>query len=392
METYKRISCLLISLIYVLTVFCAGRAAADIMPPTQSSYSFGPEGRPIDSLDQSFAKPNQMMDILPGRPVAAREKDGSRVYFSPDGKMTLKVATDGTKQFSLGWNTKTVGANGDLQKQSQLVQGTNEIVDKNEKGEVLDYQEIGFGGKVVKEYDSQKNLTKTFTYDKYAKNVTSVLDELSQTKTVFDSNANPKYDLDFEGNTVASYKSDSNGRLVSKVDSVGNTTYFDQYGNMTQTTNMQGSTILKYNYQKDDHGNYVLVTAESIMDGQTTDTTYYQNGKQQYTMNAQGVKTVQFFWSGSQLVYSFASGINETTYYDINGKQLYTAHDDTLVSEWLYFKGKLVGEYDGNSKTTTLYQNQRQDITVASAAEPNAQLIQNWYDDGLIEHIRAIAN
>ena len=222
----KRTSCLLFCLFYAASLFNAGGLSAELLPPTQSSYSFGPEGRPIDSLDQNFAKPNEITSILPGRPVAAREKDGSRVFFSPDGKMTLKISPDGTKEFSLGWNSKTVNAKGELQKQTEVKKGTNEAVIKNEKGEVLGYQEIGLGNKVTKEYDFQKNLTKTYNYNKYGKNVEFILNELSQSKTVFDQNAMPKHDVDFEGNIVARYISDKDGYLTKKVDGVGNTTYF----------------------------------------------------------------------------------------------------------------------------------------------------------------------
>ncbi len=392
MEKIKNIICLLSCLACTIN-FAGSPVAADIMPPTQaqSAYSFGPEGRTIDSL-QDFATPNKMMSILPNRPVAATEKDGSHVFFTPDGNMTLTISPNGTKTFALGgnWNTQTYDAEGNLQQQTQQIKGTDETLITNEKGQTLGYQELGYGGQVVKTYDAQKNLTSTYTYDKYAKNVSYVLNELSMTKTVYGSNGQPQEDIDFEGHVIARYTSDQEGRLATKVDNVGNTTYFDTYGNMTHTTNYTGYTTLAYNYAKDDDGRYVLNTAVEYPTG---DTTYYTNGKQQYTMNSSGVKTTEYYWSGSTLVYSFDTGLQQTTYYDINNKQLYTAINGTMLQQWLYMNGRLVGYYDGNNHSTILYQYERNDITVATDNEPTAAQIQQWYDSGLIEKLKgATAN
>jgi len=74
---------------------------ADVGLPQPDVYNFGPEGRSVQDL-QEFAKPSMMMGILPGRPVAAREKDGSRVYFTAGGKLSVTVARDGSMQFTLG--------------------------------------------------------------------------------------------------------------------------------------------------------------------------------------------------------------------------------------------------------------------------------------------------
>jgi hypothetical protein len=168
------------------------------------------------------------------------------------------------------------------------------------------------------------------------------------------------------------------------VDAVGNVTYFDKKGNMTYTANMFGATILTYVYETDSEGRYVLTKAEN-----GGDVTYYKDGKQQYTVNSLGLTTVEYHWDGSKLMYSYDNGAQETTYYDVNGKQIYTAFNGNLVKEWLYFKGRLVGYYDGNSGTTQLFQFQREDIKIDSqTTRPSADQIQKWYDDGLIERQR----
>ncbi|MHB9155027.1 MAG: hypothetical protein ACYC5N_04950, partial [Endomicrobiales bacterium] len=63
-------------------VFPSAKAAGEWNPAAGTPYSFGPEGRPINEI-QEFAKPNQMMEILPNRPVAATDKYGNRVLFTP---------------------------------------------------------------------------------------------------------------------------------------------------------------------------------------------------------------------------------------------------------------------------------------------------------------------
>jgi hypothetical protein len=57
-----------------------------------------------------------MASILPNRPVAATDSNGTRVYYTPDGKMTLSVAKDGTMTFSLGGVTKQKDSLGNLTK------------------------------------------------------------------------------------------------------------------------------------------------------------------------------------------------------------------------------------------------------------------------------------
>jgi len=51
-----------------------------------------------------------------------------------------------------------VNAEGKLTSDSKQVAGTNIVEIKNDKGQIIGRQVLGYGGKVVKEYDDQSNL------------------------------------------------------------------------------------------------------------------------------------------------------------------------------------------------------------------------------------------
>lgn len=347
-------------------------------------FAVGPEGRTEADL-REYGKPNQMTNILPGRPVAAKDKYGNRLIFTPDGKLTLKVSPDGKMEFSLKTQSKETDNDGKLTTKTAIAQGTslNEI--KNEKGEIKGYQELGLGGKVIKEYDYQKNLTKTYQYDKYGKTLECVVNELSLTKTICDKNGNPKYDIDFEGHTVAKYTNDEYGKLVSKEDVWGNVTYFNKNGNMTYTEGPTGYLKMQYNYVMDDIGRNVLLTS---FDPISKETVYFENGNPQYVKNENGTTLQEYKWDGSKLLYVYNNGTQETTYFNINGKEIYTTFEDNIVKEWLYFNGRLVGYYSANEKSATLFQYERTDVVMHLDVPPTAELIQKWYDEGYIEKLK----
>jgi len=64
-------------------------------------------------------------------------------------------------------------------------------------------------------------------YDKYGKAQEYVLNELTQTKTVFDRNGNPKCDVNYEGTEIAWYHYNDKGNLTEKVDWHNNVTSYD---------------------------------------------------------------------------------------------------------------------------------------------------------------------
>jgi hypothetical protein len=253
---------------------------------------------------------------------------------------------------------------------------------KNEFGEIISYKETGFGGNIVKEYDKDKNLKKSYTYDMYGKNLSYVTDEMTKGRTVF-KNGQAKYDEDFEGNRTAIYNYDEKNRLVSKVDMYDNTTYYDDKGNVTHTENKEGLVIARYNYEYDQNGNNVLV---SSYDPSTRETTYYKNGKQQYVKNASGTIITDYMWNGSKLVYTFNRTNQETTWYDREGKTLYTTFNNELVSKNLYYKGQLVGIWDAKGQIT-IFKNERRELILqlTENEEPTAEDVKTWIDMGLIE-------
>jgi len=328
-----------------------------------------------------------MFNILPGRPIAAKDKYGNRLYFTPSGKLTLKINTDGTMIFSLTTKTKEYNKEGQLERTSEKIKGTNLVVVKNEKGEVLGYQELGLGGKVIREYDKDMNLVKSYQYDKYGKNIECVIDELTFTKTIYDNKGRALYDIDFEGNKIAFYfyYQDEKNKIYYKEDVYGNKTYFDKDGRMLHTEDADGNIFVKYYYKKDEKGNIEL---EKAIDLRTNDTVYYKLGRPQYITNYTGSIQKEYHYDGTKLVFIFDRETKETTYYDINGKPLYTTYNEIIIKEWLYYKGRLVGFYDDYKKETIIYQYQREDIVLVTPQKPTAEQIQKWYDEGVIEELR----
>lgn len=347
----------------------------------------GPQAtlRPIDIAE--FGKPNQMINILPGRPIAAKDKYGNRLYFTPDGKLALKINKDGTRVFNLTTKTKEYDKEGNLQTVVEKKQGSNLVVIKNEKGQILGYQELGLGGKVLREYDKDMNLIKSYHYNKYGKSIECVVDELSLTKTVFDDKGRPLHDVDFEGNKIAFYYyyEDNPSKLHYKEDVYGNKTYFDKKGNMLYTEDFEGNVFIKYFYKKDEKGNLEL---EKVVDLRTNDTVYYQKGRPVYMTNYTGSVQKEYHYDGTTLVFLFDKETKETTYYDLNGKPIYTTYNEHIIKEWVYYKGRLIGFYDDYTKTTLIYQYQREDVVLKTDKKPSAEEIQKWYDEGLIEKLR----
>jgi hypothetical protein len=347
-----------------------------------SPYNIGPEGRTVDDL-RDFAKPNQMFEILPSRPIATTDSSGNKQYYTPTGQMSVSISKDGHVTFNLANMSKTVDEEGNLVSTEKNIVGTNMRVVKNEFGEIISYKETGFGGNIVKEYDKDKNLKKSYTYDMYGKNLSYVTDEMTKGKTVFEHGL-AKYDEDFEGNRTAIYKYNENSKLVSKVDMYGNTTYYDDKGNVTHTKNKEGLVISEYNYEYDENGNYIIV---SSYDPSTRETIYYKDGKQQYVKNASGAIITDYMWNGSKLIYTFNRTNQETTWYDIDGKILYTTFNNELISKNLYYKGQLVGMWDVRKRQVTIFKNERRELILqlTENEEPTAENVKIWIDMGLIE-------
>ena len=149
----KRIQALIISLLFLIT---NNIQASFLQGP--NPYSFGPQGRSVSDL-RDFAKPKDMVRILPNRPVVATDSSGSRVYYSSDGKLSLSISKDGSMSFSLGGVTKGYNSDGELKNVSRTLKGKGLLQEiKNEKNEVIGYKALNGKGRVSETYDKDMNL------------------------------------------------------------------------------------------------------------------------------------------------------------------------------------------------------------------------------------------
>jgi len=319
-------------------VLTTGNAGASFLE-APSPYTFGPEGRTVADL-RNFATPKMMVNILPNRPVVATDSSGNRLYYTPDGKMSLSISKDGSMSFSLGGTTKSIDAEGNLTSISTKISGTDIAEVKNEFGELLGYRQYNASGSVSKEYDNQGNLTRTYNYDKYGKTLSYITDEMSKTKTTYDEfgrevavydadgyilSACQYQDISYErgedGKTLTVIQKDktgSHGLLVSRenyqykrdsldspLELVHTTTFFDEKGSATITKDADGFVISRFVYKQDSNGNQVL---SEIINPRTGEVTHYTNGKEDKTVNAEGTVIKQCFWNGSKLMFSVTLG------------------------------------------------------------------------------------
>jgi hypothetical protein len=336
----------------------------------------------------------------------------------------MKMTTDGKMQFSLVSinQTTTYNEKGDLESQTQFVKGTNKSITKDSKGNITSYNELGYGGQVVKQYDlaikdekgnyvtakdvlakainkqdigapsfnngnadnltREYNVTKEYSFDKYGKSPAQVTDQLTQSKTIFGSNGLPVSDINSEGQKTAEYTYDDKNKLVSKKDQFANITYFDKEGKMTYSENREGTVVLKYNYKSDSKGNTVLDTSVDMNGNVTT----YANGKPQVEKSPEGKALNEWVYdqSGQTLLYTFEDATKTVSWYDISGRQLYNTVDNNIVKEWVYDQGKLAGVWDNTDNTFAMYSNGVQVKTVALDKKPEVTDIEKWNNEGVV--------
>ncbi|MFH1416158.1 MAG: hypothetical protein ABIH89_08775 [Elusimicrobiota bacterium] len=327
----KRIFSLLLALYYISLLACDGIARID-------PYSYYPTKvfRPDGQL---FKPAKQIIDTNPLRPLVITDKNGNKTYVTSKGDVMVSVDKDGNKAFSIhGRKSHERNMQGQIDKKWKRQAGSNMIEVTNEYDEKVGYMEQGLGGKTVAEYDEDLNITKTFEYDKYGKNVQWVVDELTQAKVKYDEQGKAGYDLDYEGNKIATYRYDLKGILVTRTDAYGNVTSFDKKGNRIQTVTEDGELLATYTYKKDENGYYQI---ESVKDKQGN-VTLYTDGKQQKEIDENGTVTKLYKWQGSKLIFSEDVITGQVTWYD-NGKPVYTTYEGELVNEWFYHEGKMVG-------------------------------------------------
>lgn len=330
---------------------------------------------------QEYGKPKDMIDIVPHRPISAKDKYGNRLYFTPNGKLTLKITNDGTKVFSLSTKSLEYDKDNNLRNITEAKRGTNLVEIKNEKGEILGYQELGLGGKIIKEYDKNMNLLRSHKYDKFGKRSIFVLDEASQVKTVFDEKGRPIADINSEGTEVAWYIYDENCIIKQKINISNEKTYFDKKGRMLYTEDQFGNVLINYYYKKDEEGNEVLDHSVDYLGN----VTYYKNNKPIVTKDKNNNVIKEYKWDGSTLVYEFNRTNNTVSWTDIDGKLLYISYDDTKVKEYLYNEGKLIGIWDYTNNSLSVIVNQQEVALVFLKEKPDTETVQKWLQNGLIK-------
>ena len=333
--------------------------------PAPRPYRIGPEGRSVQDL-RSFATPRQMTNILPNRPVVATAMDGSRQFFTSDGRLAVSINKDGSTSYSIGGVTRTRDVRGNISSTSRVVTGTNLVEVRNEFNQVTGFQERGFGGRVTREFDQDKNLMRTFNYCEFGINLISVMNEELQILSFFDAGGRHTRD-EFQGNVIKLLFYDTNNRLmrieekrweltgvqnryaevgseVGQWQEVWHTTYFDRHQNRSHTRDHRGVIIREYNYRY--VGNNFVI--DNIRDAINGTITYFSQGRQTHTVamfniweNGEitvraGATITDYIWNGNQLVCTFDRLTGRTTWFAPNGRPLYVTLNDQLISTFFY--------------------------------------------------------
>lgn len=414
----KKMQAVIISLLFLTTT---NIQAALFEAP--NPYSFGPQGRAVSDL-RNFATPKQMVSILPNRPVVATDSEGNRVYYTPDGKMALSIAKNGSMNYTIGGVTKTKNSSGEITGIARTLQGSGlRQVIKNENDEIVGYKELNGRGKTAATYDKDNNLTATYHYKGQGARLDYIQNEMTKGRTYYDDYGRPIYEKNFEGYILATYQyqdvsyeygdgmtasaeetastngETNQGLLVSKkayeIELVGygtteqyggeigyKTTYYNLEGRETHVKNNNGQTIEEFHYKNDAAGNEILNYVEDTL---THNKTYFdEHGKKDYTVNDQN--TVLTKYSDDYIVNISRDGnYSEVTKLDIDGKELYTTlknidynkdktvnkvmdEDDRVLEEYFYKK-------DGEGNKVIDY------VINYSDDEFDGKTTYLWYDD-----------
>lgn len=329
----KKINVLIISFLFLLT----NNIQASLFQ-APNPYSFGPQGRSVADL-RDFAKPKHMANILAGRPVVATKADGTRVYYTSDGKMSLSIKENGEMTFSLKGHSKSMDKFGNLKSESKTLKGNIQEV-RNEFGEIQSYNQLDGNGRTIATYDEDMNKTATYNYGKFGKSLEYSVNEMTKQKTVYDSNERAMVVYDADGYILSTYQyedvsyecSEDRKTLITienedkgdrklvttksylnKIEDdgvqsgevvysmVNSTTYYDKDGLITHIDDPNGITTNVYYYKQDGDGNKVL---DYVLDTKTKSKIYYENNKQIYVKNDQGNITTKYYWQGSKFLFS----------------------------------------------------------------------------------------
>ncbi len=350
----KKVQALIISLLFLIT---NNIQASFLKSP--NPYAFGPQGRSVSDL-RDFAKPKHMARILPNRPVVATDSSGNRVYYTPDGKMTLSVGKDGSMSFSLSGVSKNMNASGEYKGTTRTLRGHGLLQEiRNENDQIVGYKALNGEGKTSKTFDKDMNLTATYVYKGQGAKLYYVQNEMTKGRTYYDNFGRTMCDKDKDGYILATYQYQDvaygyseDGKTVTKTETTGDkgkglllsktttqqdlyrtevfsTTFFDLKGNITHVTDAHGITISEYHYKNDDKGNQIL---DYVLDNDTKQKTFYdKHGNREYTVDDMEQVIARYY---DDYVMNIAQdGSYTVTRYDIDGKELYTTFQNVEYND-----------------------------------------------------------
>ncbi|MFC2091932.1 hypothetical protein ACFLTD_04085 [Elusimicrobiota bacterium] len=349
----KKIASILLMFHYLTVISGIGMAAEEWIPYTGGvdPYSYFPS-KAYKPDAQFFRTARKLIELNPIRPLVITDKYGNKTYSTADGETLVKVDSEGNMTFSLkGLESHKRDSKGRLTQQWVRKPGSAMAVIKDEFGDILKMERYGLGGKVVAEYDAQGYCTKSYSFNKYGKQMEWVKDELTQARVKYDREGKAMYDVDAYGNVIAEYEYDEDGFLLYREDAHGNKTYYDRKGNRKKTINVDGCTIATYKYRKNKDGYFEL---ESMSDEVTGDVVYYKEGKQIEKRNINNVVVETYKWHGTTLVFAHDLITGEIIWYK-DGKRTYATYKGEISRQWFYFEGKMLGVWDEHDHIFTLY-------------------------------------
>ena len=363
----KKLQVLIISLLFLIS---NNIQASFLQGP--NPYSFGPQGRSVSDL-RDFGKPKQMVRILPNMPVVATDSSGNRVYYTPDGKMTLSVAKDGSMTFSLGGLSKNYNSDGDYSGSTKTMRGSGLLQKiRNKDDQVIGYRALNGDGKTSRTYDKNKNLTATYVYTGQGAKIDYVQNEMTGGRTYYDEHERAMKDVDMDGYILRTYQYEdvsyvmldsdstrkeltvikkdpskvSTGLLVSSRDYgyntisvntekgdvqnqyVYNTTYYDEEGKVLYTQKFDGFITAEYHYKQDNKGNKILDYVINNLD--KTKTFYDEYGSRDYTVNDADSLITKYY---DDYAVNYNNGaVTSVTRYDIDGTELYTTFKNVIYN------------------------------------------------------------
>lgn len=308
------------------------------------------------SMKKDEPKSKSLPDAAPRTPGISKDSNGNVIINSAHHKFRTKIDRKGnTESLKSGQVHIKRDYEGNLTEKREFEGGSGVVTVKNEFGEIKGFEEYGQGSKILRARDEDYYLMASFGY--HSRTLVWIVDELTLTKTIYDRYGRAMYDVDFEGNKVATYEYNGNNKLKWKIDLYDNKTIYDDKGwKALFTLDFEGNVIATFNYN-DPQNSYRL---SSIVD-QYGNIVEYEKGQPQQMKDYQGNILKQWVWQGTKLIMSkelitnslFGLETNRVTWYK-NSKPTQATIDGITIKKWLRIEGKTAGIWDMRNKELTL--------------------------------------